>query len=348
VTAHGEPVPQGSERAASDDPLSPGISVVVPCFNSGPLLEELVQELGAVLPGCHERFEVVLVDDGSKDDTWAVIRRLAAAHPWVRGIHLMRNYGQHNATLCGTRAAIYDVTVTIDDDLQNPPAEIPRLLEKLGEGYDLVYGTARKKAPHSPGRYALSWTMRYAVALAARQRRVREVTCFRAFRTILRRASADYRSPQALLDILLGWGTTHITTTLVEHHPRKVGRSNYGMMELIDQALLLWTGYTTAPLRFASFTGFAFVVFGFFVLIYVFVRYLLQGSMPGFPFLASIITIFGGVQLFTLGIIGEYLARIFTRSLDEPAYVVKEATRGAVSVTPAAAASRGQVEDAGR
>jgi undecaprenyl-phosphate 4-deoxy-4-formamido-L-arabinose transferase len=235
----------------------------------------------------------------------------------------MRNYGQHNATLCGTRAARYDVTVTLDDDLQNPPSEIPKLLDKLAEGYDLVYATAENKT-HSLYRYALSWVMRYAVAVATRQRTVRDVSAFRAFRTSLRSAFTDYRSPQLLIDILLGWGTTRIVTIPVRHDVRRRGKSNYGFLQLVNAALLLWTGYTTMPLRFASLMGFAFVAFGLGVLVYVVTIYFLQGSLPGFPFLASTIAIFGGVMLFTLGIIGEYVGRVFNRSLDQPVYVVKQ------------------------
>ena len=122
---------------------------------------------------------------------------------------------------------------------------------------------------------------------------------------------------------MLGWGTTKITSIKVRHDPRRGGRSNYGMLRLIRAAMLVITGYTTLPLRFASLLGFAFVVFGMGVLGHVFYIYFLSNTLPGFPFLASTIAIFGGVQLFTLGIIGEYLARMFNRSLDQPVYVVK-------------------------
>jgi len=128
---------------------------------------------------------------------------------------------------------------------------------------------------------------------------------------------------------LLGWGTTRVVGVTVRHDPREVGRSNYDFFRLLDLVMLLWTGYTTAPLRFASLLGFAFVLFGVAVLVYMFGLYFLEGTVPGFPFLASTIAIFGGVQLFTLGIIGEYLARVFHRSLERPPYVVKStAARG--------------------
>ena len=312
----------------SKDRTSPGVSVVIPCFNSEATLSDMVDQLAAVLPGCAEHHEAILVNDGSTDATWERISELSARFHWVRGINLMRNYGQHNATLCGTREARYDITVTLDDDLQNPPSEIPKVLAKLDEGYDLVYATAENKT-HSLYRYILSWVMRYAVAVATRQRTVRDLSAFRAFRTSLRDAFTDYRSPQLLIDILLGWGTTRIETIPVRHDLRRKGKSNYGFLQLVNAALLLWTGYTTAPLRFASLLGFTFVAFGGGVLAYVLGVYFLEGSLPGFPFLASIIAIFGGVQLFTLGIIGEYVGRVFNRSLDQPVYVIKQTVQSA-------------------
>jgi len=302
--------------------LPRGISVVIPCFNSEKSLGALVEQLAAVLPGSAERFEVILVDDDSGDGTWDVIHELSSRYPWVVGINLMRNYGQHNATLCGTRKARYAITITMDDDLEHPPSEIPKILKKLAEGHDLVYGVPQSRTK-TLYRYLLSWLIRFAIAVATRQRTVRDLSAFRAFRTSLRNAFTDYRSPQVLIDILLAWGTTRIETTTVTFQSRAVGRSNYGFLHMINVALLMWTGYTTLPLRFASLVGFVFVAFGMAVLVYILILYSMYGTLPGFPFLASTIAIFGGVQLFTLGIIGEYLARMFNRSLDQPVYVVK-------------------------
>ncbi len=121
------------------------VSVVVPVYNGSDTLPMLVDEVGKVLPDVTDEFELVLVNDGSPDQSWQVISELAGSHSWVRGIDLMRNYGQHNATLCGVREALYEIIVVMDDDLQNPPREIPKLLEKLSEGYDVVYGVSRKR-----------------------------------------------------------------------------------------------------------------------------------------------------------------------------------------------------------
>ena len=124
----------------TSDATRPSISVVVPVYNSELTLPELVKRLQPVLAGLAREYELLLVNDGSRDQSWQVIQRIAAEHGWVRGINLMRNYGQHNALLCGIRAARFDTLVTMDDDLQHPPEEIHKLLAKLQEGFEMVYG----------------------------------------------------------------------------------------------------------------------------------------------------------------------------------------------------------------
>jgi len=301
------------------------ISVVVPVYNGSDTLPILVDEVGKVLPGVADEFELVLVNDGSPDHSWQVINELAESHPWVRGIDLMRNYGQHNATLCGVREARYEIIITMDDDLQNPPREIPKLLEKLTEGYDVVYGVARKRQQVWWKNLA-SVIVKRAIAYVMGLRTVRDIGAFKAFRADLRRSFEDFKSPDVLVDVLLSWGTSRFASVTVEEEPRAVGKSNYNLFKLIKVSLLVLTSYTTIPLRFASIVGFLFTLFGMGVLIYVLVIYFTAGSIPGFPFLASTIIIFSGVQLFALGIIGEYLARVFERTGGKQTYVIGRTT----------------------
>src|SRR6476469_7175584 len=131
------------------------LSVVIPVYHSEKILPELVSRLSQALPAITDEFEVILVNDGSRDNSWQVIESLRKEHSWLRGICMMRNYGQHNALLCGIRAAKYEIVVTMDDDLQHPPEEIPKLLAKLNEGYDVVYGKPEKEQ-HGIFRDALS------------------------------------------------------------------------------------------------------------------------------------------------------------------------------------------------
>ena len=299
------------------------ISVVVPVYNSSTTLFELVQRLDNTLAKVASAFEIILVNDGSQDTSWETIKTICTQYQFVCGINLMRNYGQHNALLCGIRTAQYEFIVTLDDDLQHPPEEIPALIEKLSDGYDVVYGFPRK-LPHSLWRNLFSRLTKRVLAMVMGIKTVREISAFRAFRKDLRRAFDHYSSPGVIIDALLSWGTTKFTSILVDEKPREQGRSNYNFFKLTSQGLLVLTGFSTIPLRFASWLGFLITLVGFLVFVYVTIIYFTLGSIPGFPFLASIISIFSGAQLFTLGIFGEYLARIFDRSIERPTYKVHQ------------------------
>jgi undecaprenyl-phosphate 4-deoxy-4-formamido-L-arabinose transferase len=151
-----------------------------------------------------------------------------------------------------------------------------------------------------------------------------EQSPFRALKTRLRVAFDDYMGPDLLLDVLLGWATTRFGKVLVEHKPRRKGQTSYTIRRLFEMGVLALTAYSTGPLRFASWIGFGLTAFGASVLLYAIVLAVFYGSVPGFPFLASLISIFSGAQLFALGLFGEYLTRIFNRALGRPTYVVKE------------------------
>jgi len=300
-----------------------GISVIIPVYNSAVTLHELINQLGTVLPTLASSYEAILINDGSRDNSWEIIQEICKTTPWVRGVNMMRNYGQHNALVCGMRLASFDITVTMDDDLQHPPAEIHKLLGPLAEGNDVVYGIP-KKLPHSWWRNVFSRMTKRILAMVMGIPTIRDIGAFRAFRTEIRRASDLFQSPTVILDVLLSWGTTRFATVEVDEAPRQVGHSNYNFSRLVSQALLILTGFSTVPLRMTNWLGFIATFFGFLVLLYVLIQYFMAGSIPGFPFLASLVAIFSGVQLFALGIFGEYLARIFDRSMERPTYVISE------------------------
>lgn len=310
----------------SENTLPDGVSVVIPVYNSAEILPELIDRLEPVLRQISKPFEAVLVNDGSRDNSWEVIQRLSRQHPWVRGIYFMRNYGQHNALLCGLRAARYAVTITMDDDLQHPPEEIPRLLEQITAGQDVVYGSPVKQR-HGLWRNLASYFTRLALQGTMGVDNARKVSAFRAVRTLVRSAFEHYQSPYVVLDVLLSWGTTRFASVPTHHEPRHSGVSNYTFGKLILHAINMLTGFTVLPLQLASLMGFGFAIFGVLVLFYVILRFIIEGgSVPGFPFLASIIAIFSGVQLFALGIIGEYLARMHFRIMERPSYIIREET----------------------
>jgi len=299
------------------------ISVVVPVYNSVETLPALIARLDPVLRAMAADFEVILVDDGSGEETRKAVAALVSAHAWVHSITLMRNYGQHNALLCGIRAARCEITVTIDDDLQNPPEEIPRLVQRLAEGYDVVYGTPAHQQ-HDPWRVIASQVTRFALQGVLGADTARHVSAFRAFRTYLRDAFADYRSSFVSIDVLLTWGTGKFSAVPVRHDSRAAGTSHYTFRMLLRHSLNMMTGFSTVPLQVASLLGFAATVFGLCVLAVVLGRYLIHGStVPGFTFLASLITLLSGTQLFAIGVIGEYLARMHFRMMERPPYAVR-------------------------
>ncbi|MGD8466765.1 MAG: glycosyltransferase family 2 protein [Anaerolineae bacterium] len=301
------------------------ISVVVPVYNSQDTLVELVERIEVVLSELTDRFEVVLVNDGSRDNSWQAICGLATEHDRVIGLDLMRNYGQHNALLAGIRQAQYDLIVTLDDDLQNPPEEVPKLIRKLEEGHDVVYGTPEREQ-HGFWRDLASHVTKLALRSAMGVETARDVSAYRAFRTQVREAFAGYGSPFVSIDVLLTWGTSRFAAVQVRHASRQTGASNYTFRKLVTHALNMMTGFSTWPLQVASLIGFGFTFFGVGVLVYVIGRYLIEGgSVAGFPFLASVIAILSGAQLFALGIIGEYLARMHYRTMGRPASVIRQA-----------------------
>lgn len=303
-------------------PLPPGISVVVPVYQSARVLQPLAERLLPVLAATLQPHEIIFVCDGSPDDSWPIILTLSARFPAVRGLRLLRNYGQHNALLAGIRSAQYATTVTMDDDLQHPPEEIPKLLVALAADKDVVYGPPARQQ-HGLWRDLASFVTKVMLQRTIDARTARMISAFRAFRTDVRRGFARYDSPFVNLDVLLTWGAVRFDAVPVRHDPRAEGVSNYNFMKLLRHTLNMLTGFSVAPLQAASLTGFLFTLFGMGVLGYVLVNYFVHGSsVAGFPFLASVIAIFAGAQLFALGIIGEYLARMYHRTLDKPAYTV--------------------------
>jgi undecaprenyl-phosphate 4-deoxy-4-formamido-L-arabinose transferase len=298
----------------------------VPVHNAEATLGTLVQRLLEELAPSGAAYEIILVNDGSLDGSWREIQDLSREHPAVRGIDLLRNFGQHNALLCGIRAARHEILVTLDDDLQHPPEEIPKLLARLRDGADVVYGVASIER-HGILRDFASRSTKWVLERLMGAEGARSVSAFRAFRTDLRRAFRTYDGPFVSVDVLLTWGTRHFDAVTVEHAPRQAGRSSYTLRKLVSHTFNMVTGFSVLPLQIASWIGFLFTLFGGVVLAVVLVRYLVSGAVvPGFAFLASIIAVFSGAQLFAVGMLGEYLARMHFRLMGRPGYAVRGTT----------------------
>lgn len=302
------------------------VSVVVPVYNGAATLPELLERVQATLAPVTTAFEVIFVNDGSRDDSWAVIEALAAREPAVIGLDLMHNYGQHNALLAGILRSSHDVVVTMDDDLQHPPEELPKLLAAIGEGYDVAYGKPARRE-HSSWRNVSSRLAKGALRVALGADMAEKSSAFRAFRAELKKGFAGFTDARVSVDVLLSWSARSVAGVTVAHHARKQGRSGYSMRKLLSLTLSMMVGYSTLPLRLASGLGVVAAAFGLVIFMVVVIQRLIQeASVPGFAFIAAAVSLFAGLQLFTLGVIGEYLARVHFRTMGKPAFVVRSET----------------------
>ena len=302
------------------------MSVVIPVYHSRSTIGLVVDRVKQHLDSHNAKFEVILVDDGSGAETWSVVREIANREQHVKAIRLGRNYGQHSAILAGVRSAKFPIVVTIDDDLQNPPEEITKLVKVLIESanVDVVYGVPTSTA-QPLWRRTFGRGIRVFLGKTMGIGEATKFTSFRAFRTKLRNGFNARLGPGVSIDALLAWSTDSFSSVTVEHNEREVGKSNYSVRKLLRFAVDTVTGYSTLPLRLSSLLGLVTATGGLVLLVFFVMVPVFQGiSVQGFPFLASTIILFSGIQLISLGVIGEYLARMHFRVMQKPEYFVME------------------------
>lgn len=305
-------------------PTSLGLSVVVPVYNASGTLDPLLMRITTELDKLALDYEVILVDDGSGDDSWAIMETLRGRYGDRQvNVRLMRNYGQHNALMCGLGLARGEYVVTMDDDLQNPPEEIAKMLDYIRSGdLDLVYGCpgSRNHATWRNLGASLVWRFYRTVF-----RNPVTPTPFRIMRHQLARAVQFYDLNFTYLDGLLAWCTSRIGGVEVAHHTRGSGRTGYSLGKLLGMALNLYTNFSLIPLQVVSALGFVTAAAGFAGGAYYLVQYLASSiSIPGYASTIVAILIIGGVQLLGLGIMGEYLGRLHLNVNRKPQYIVRE------------------------
>lgn len=299
------------------------LSIVVPVYNSASTLDMLLERLTKTIEAITQSYEIILIDDGSRDDSWAVIHSLRANYgDHLLTVQLMRNYGQHNALMCGLGVARGAYVVTMDDDLQNPPEEIPKLLAHIKRhGLDLVYGCPSNRN-HAAWRNlgsSIVWHFYRTVF-----RNPVTPTPFRIMRHQLAHSVMFYDLNFTYLDGLLAWCTSRIAGVEVEHHARVQGNSGYSLGKLLGLALNLYTNFSLIPLQMVSGLGFVTAMSGFLVGIYYLFQFLASNiAVPGFASTIIAILILGGAQLLALGVIGEYLGRLHLNVNRKPQYVIR-------------------------
>ena len=312
------------------------LSIVVPVYNSGSTLGSLLERLTQTIAAITQSYEIILVDDGSRDDSWAAIQNLGVNYSeHLVAIQLMRNYGQHNALMCGLGVARGEFVVTMDDDLQNPPEEIPKLLAHIKQhGLDLVYGCPSKRN-HAAWRNLGSTIVWHFYRTVFRNPVT--PTPFRIMRHQMAQSVMFYDLNFTYLDGLLAWCTSRIAGIEVEHVARAQGRSGYSLGKLLGLALNLYTNFSLIPLQIVSGVGFVTATSGFLVGLFYLVQFFASNiAVPGFASTIIAVLILGGAQLLALGVIGEYLGRLHLNVNRKPQYVIRHLDRFDVSRTQTA------------
>lgn len=298
------------------------LSIVVPVYRGADTITELVASLSDELRGRFD-LEIVLVDDKSPDHSAEVMRGLAARYPWVVCVYLARNFGEHNAVLAGLNYASGDAVVTMDDDLQNPPHEVTRLVEKLESGYDVVYSRYEAKR-HSGFRNWGSWLNDRVANVMLGKPRGLYLCSFRSMNRFVVDQVVKFDGPFPYIDGLILRATRNIGVLTVEHRERALGRSGYTLKKLFQLWTNMFTSFSILPLRVASLVGLVVAVVGTLLAVaFVFER-LSNPDLPlGWASLMVTVMILSGTQLFSLGMLGEYLGRMFLKVGGEPQFVVR-------------------------
>lgn len=300
------------------------LSVVIPVYNGSRTIEEVVDDLHAVLTAVP--FEVVLVNDGSTDDSEAVCQKLVAKYPrTVSFIQLARNFGEHSAVLAGLRRTVGAFVATLDDDGQNPPDQLLVLLDCVRtHGFDVVYGRYRSKR-HSWFRNLGSWFTNAAASVMLQKPRGLYLSSFKMMSRLVVDALGMYQAPFPYLDGMILETTHRIGQVDVEHRERKGGRSGYTLRKLFCLWSNMFLGYSIAPLRWATLAGLGTSVLSALFLVWtVFDRlYINPGVTIGIPTVLVCVTFFTGVQLFVMGVVGEYVGRVFLHLNGKPQVIVR-------------------------
>lgn len=311
---------------------TPAVSIVIPVFEEQESLPELVARLGPVVDqlGGVGRCEVIVVDDGSRDGSLAALEEASASRPWLVVVELIRNFGQHAAVLAGFEVARGEIVVTLDGDLQNPPEEIPRLVAKMAEGYDVV-GTFRRQREDSLFRRICSGAVNRLTSRITGND-LRDYGCMlRAYRSQVVAAINGTSERGTFVPVLAEKYAGRVTEIEVGHSERPHGTSKYGVLGLLRLALDLVTGFTVLPLRAAMAIGLVTSVVSIVAAAVLLAGRLIYGSewaVGGVFTLFAFLFFLLGVLLFAVGVLGEYLGRVYSEVRGRPRYVIRRVVGG--------------------
>ena len=299
-------------------------SVVVPVYHSAAMLPELHRRLSSVMSGMGQSYELILVEDCGPDAAWEVLRGIAATDEQVRAIQLMRNSGQGNATLCGLAQARGRFVITLDDDLQHPPEEIPRLVAALTPDLDVILGVPEEKQHNLFRRLGSRLVHELNCILLHKDRGIR-FTAFRCMRRPVVDAVLGLRTFAPSFGPMLSTVTRRIGNVTLRHDPRRQGRSGYTLAGLFSHTLSSLVGYSMLPLRLLAFAGLLGILGSALVGCFFLVRYLAGGiTVPGWTSLLLILVTLSGFNFFAFAVLGEYVFRILQQVNATPRYTVRQ------------------------
>ena len=303
----------------------PYYSVVVPVFNSEASLRELRDRLLPVMDSTGRPYEIIFVDDGSADGSWKVLEQLKAEHPGsITGIKLAKNFGQHSATFCGFQFAQGEYILTLDDDLQHPPEEIPKLICRMEEtDAELVYGIYGKIRHPFFRKLGSRFFKRFSSIIG----RPEQGSSFRLISANITKKITDNHQNFVFIDEILHWYTDYIALIQVEHHPRKYKSSTYSTRKIWSLLMNITIYYTNLPLKLMVYGGLISSAFFFILSVYFVAKKIFLNVPLGYTSLIVAILFSTSLILLSLGVIGEYLSRIYLVQNRKPPFSIKTILR---------------------
>jgi len=304
------------------------LSIVIPVYRSAPILPKLVEAISAEMrdEGLSDNFELILVNDCSPDDSWKVIRQLAASHSFIKGITLRRNVGQHNAIMAGLHHVSGEYIVLMDDDLQHPPSAIADIVKALADGHDVCY-THYLNRQHASWKKLGSWFNDRMATLLLGKPKGLYLSSFKGLRREIADEVIQYDGPYTYLDGLILDITRSITTVDIEHQARFEGESNYTFTRLFSLWMKMATSFSVFPLRLATYAGFALAALSLVMIFVVIVQKIMFPELPrGWASTIATILFIGGIQTLFIGMIGEYLGRTYLKLNRKRQFVIGSTT----------------------
>ena len=299
-------------------------SVVIPVFNSEKFVSETINRTECFFKKKELSYEIILVNDGSSDDSWGVIEELARKHPAITAINLLRNYGQHNANLCGFRHASGEWIITMDDDLQNPPEEIIKLIEKSKNGHPLVIGKFKQKQ-HASHRKVGSRLIQLINRRIFHTPNSIVLSNFRLIHKSVVDRVCEYKTAYPYVPGLVVMFSHNIANVDVEHNPRMDSKSNYNGIRIAKLVCTILFNYSSFPLRIMTIAGAGFAIISFLLgSLYLYKSLVFGTATPGWPTLVVLLSIFSSIIISMLAMIGEYLVRLVNQTSFSESYVIRE------------------------